>query len=372
MTKLCCGKCKTSYSIDEPLWRCPREECGGLLDIEFEPAFPLDKISNRKPNLWRYREAIPINNDSHIVSFDEGFTPLINVSIADKTILVKQEQLFSTGSYKDRGASVLISHVKALGIKKVVEDSSGNAGAAIAAYCANAGIECDIFVPETTSQGKLTQISLYGAHLHKIPGSREDTAAAVMHAAQKNYYASHSWNPFFFHGTKTFAFEVCEQLEWQAPDTVILPVGNGTLLLGAWIGFNELKRAKVIAKIPTLIGVQSANCAPLYHAFKENLQEVPTITGEKTLAEGIAIASPIRGKQILDAVRNSKGHFITVTEEEIKEALLEISGKGYYIEPTSASTIAGIKKYLRQCENNEDELIVSAFTGHGLKSRGLF
>lgn len=372
MTKLCCCKCKAGYALEEPLWRCPRQGCGGLLDIRFEPAFPLGKIAGRKPCLWRYREAIPIKDDAHIVSFDEGFTPLINVSIEGKQILIKQEQLFSTGSYKDRGASVLISQVKALGIKRVVEDSSGNAGAAIAAYCANAGIECDIFVPETTSEGKLAQISLYGAHLHKIPGSREDTAAAVMLAADKNYYSSHSWNPFFFHGTKTFAFEVCEQLDWRAPDTVILPVGNGTLLLGAWIGFNELKRAKVIAKIPTLIGVQSANCAPLYHAFKENLQEVPTITGEKTLAEGIAIASPIRGKQILDAVRNSNGHFITVTEEEIKEALLEMCGKGYYIEPTSASTIAGIKKYLRLCNHRNEELIVSAFTGHGLKSRGLF
>ncbi|MDQ1350790.1 MAG: threonine synthase, partial [Acidobacteriota bacterium] len=137
-------------------------------------------------------------------------------------------------------------------------------------------------------------------------------------------------------------------------------------------GFNELKRAMVIAKIPALIGVQSANCAPLYHAYKENLQEVPTIKGEKTLAEGIAIASPIRGKQILDAVRNSKGHFITVSEEELKEALLEMCGKGYYIEPTSASTIAGIKKYLRQCDHRNEELIVSVFTGIGLKTQGPF
>lgn len=372
MTKLCCSKCRTSYSIEEPLWHCPHEGCGGLLDIQFEPAFPLEKIAGRKPNLWRYREAIPITDDAPIVSFAEGFTPLINVTIAGQRILIKQEQLFSTGSFKDRGASVLITQVKALGIKRVVEDSSGNAGSAIAAYCANAGIECDIFVPETTSQGKLIQISLYGAHLHEIPGSREDTAAAAVLAAEKHYYASHSWNPFFFQGTKTFAFEVCEQLGWRAPDTVILPVGSGTLLLGAWIGFNELKTANIIAKIPTLIGIQSANCAPLYHAFIENSQEIPVIKGEKTLAEGIAIASPIRGKQILEAVRNSNGYFITVTEKEIKETLLEMCGKGYYIEPTSASTIAGIKKYARQCNNKEDELIVSAFTGIGLKSRGLF
>ncbi len=364
MAELCCSECGTGYSIEEPRWRC---QCGGLLDIVFEPVFPLQKITGRKPCLWRYREAIPIKDDAHVVSFAEGFTPLINITVAGKQILIKQEQLFSTGSYKDRGASVLISQVKALGIKRVVEDSSGNAGSAIAAYCANAGIECDIFVPAATSEGKLAQIFLYGARLHKIPGSRVDTAAAVLVAAENNYYASHSWNPFFFQGTKTFAFEVCEQLGWSAPDTVILPVGNGTLLLGAWMGFNELKTANIIAKIPMLIGVQSANCAPLYRAFKENLQEVPAIQGEKTIAEGIAIASPIRGKQILEAVRNSGGDFIAVTEAEIKEALLEMCSKGYYIEPTSASTIAGIKKYVRQCTDNKEKLIVSVFTGHGLK-----
>ena len=249
MSLLTCIKCNATYSSDDPLWRC---RCGGLLDlrIEFEPVFDLEKIKKRKPSMWRYREAIPIKDDAHIVSFDEGFTPLIEVTVFGKAILIKQEQLFPTGSFKDRGASVLISQVRALGIEKVVEDSSGNAGSAIAAYCAHAGISCEIFVPAETSSSKLAQIALYGAKLNKIPGTREETAAAVLKAAETNYYASHSWNPFFFHGTKTFAFEVCEQLGWVSPDTVILPVGNGTLLLGAYIGFMELKAAKITKKFP--------------------------------------------------------------------------------------------------------------------------
>jgi threonine synthase len=318
--------------------------------------------------MWRYREAIPIKKNAHIVSFDEGFTPLIEVTINGKAILIKQEQMFPTGSFKDRGASVLISQVRALGIEKVVEDSSGNAGAAIAAYCANAGTACEIFVPAETSKGKLAQIALYGAKLNKIPGTREDTAAAVLKAAETNYYASHSRNPFFFHGTKTFAFEVCEQLGWNSPDTLILPVGNGTLLLGAYIGFMELKTAKIIKKIPRIIGVQSANCAPLARAFKEHSEEIPVIEGKKTLAEGIAIAAPIRGKQIIKAVRNTNGDFIAVTEAEIKQSLTEMCQKGYYIEPTSASTIAGIKRYLQESQPGKHEVIVSAFTGHGLKA----
>ncbi len=367
MSLLTCIKCNATYSSDDPLWRC---RCGGLLDlrIEFEPVFDLEKIKKRKPSMWRYREAIPIKDDAHIVSFDEGFTPLIEVTVFGKAILIKQEQLFPTGSFKDRGASVLISQVRALGIEKVVEDSSGNAGSAIAAYCAHAGISCEIFVPAETSSSKLAQIALYGAKLNKIPGTREETAAAVLKAAETNYYASHSWNPFFFHGTKTFAFEVCEQLGWVSPDTVILPVGNGTLLLGAYIGFMELKAAKITKKIPRIIGVQSANCAPLHRAFKENSGEIPVIKGKKTLAEGIAIAAPIRGKQIIEAVKNSNGDFIGVTEAEIKQSLKEMCQKGYYIEPTSASTIAGIKRYLQESHPAEHEVIVSLFTGHGLKA----
>lgn len=323
--------------------------------------------------MWRYREAIPLDSNSPIVSFAEGFTPLLPVEIAGRQVLIKQEQLFPSGSYKDRGASVMISQIKQLGITKVVEDSSGNAGAAVAAYCAAAGIQCDIYVPESTSPSKLAQITRYGATLHKIPGSREDTAQAVMTAAEDTYYASHSWNPFFFHGTKTFAFEVCEQLGWQAPDTVILPVGNGTLLLGAYIGFSELVKSGIINRVPRFIGVQAQRCAPLFHAFTTHSDTVAcAATGEKTMAEGIAIAAPIRGQQILAAVKHTGGEFITVNEMEILASLTAMFQKGHYIEPTSAAAIAGIKKYVEVQREmgtiDAHEVIVSAFTGHGLKS----
>jgi len=363
MGKLICIECHKKFSLEEKIWKC---NCGGLLDIELQPIFPVDKIKQRKPNLWRYREAIPVFEDRNIVSFDEGFTPLNPVDFQGKSVLIKQDHLFPTGSYKDRGASILVSKVKELGIKKVVEDSSGNAGCAIAAYCAQAKIKCEIFVPEDTAAGKLAQIQWYGAKLNRIPGSREDTARAVRKAAEKDYYASHSWNPFFFQGTKTFAFEVCEQLGWNSPDSLIVPVGNGTLLLGAYIGFNELLNAGIVRKIPKIIGVQAANCAPLHKAFQEGLAEIPKIEKQETLAEGIAIAEPIRGKQILEAVRKSKGEFIAVDDSEIQESLRDLSKRGFYVEPTSAATTAGLSKYL--AKSKSDEIIVSVFTGHGLKS----
>jgi len=363
MNRLVCTKCKTTYGLNDPIWCC---ECGSILDIEFEPLFDLEAISARRPTMWRYREAIPVTHETSIVTFDEGFTPLVEVTFSGKPVLIKQDHLFPTGSYKDRGASVLISKIKELGIQKVVEDSSGNAGCAIAAYCAKTNIECDILVPENTTAGKLAQIKLYGAGLKKIPGTREDTAEAALKLSENAYYASHSWNPFFFQGTKTFAFEICEQLGWKAPDTVILPVGNGTLLLGAYIGFKEIFNAGITSQIPKLIAIQSDRCSPLYRAFKDKLDEIPDIVTGPTLAEGIAIAKPIRGWQIIDAVKETRGYFIAVSDSELKVSLEDICKKGFYIEPTSAATVAGISKYLQQ--SGSHETVVSVFTGHGLKS----
>ncbi len=363
MGKLVCLDCKTEYSINEPIWRC---RCGGLLSIDSQPQFPLDKIAQRKPTLWRYREAIPVSDNGGIVSFDEGFTPLVEITMAGKKVHLKHDYMFPSGSYKDRGASVMISKIKELGIKKVVEDSSGNTGCAVAAYCARAGIECDIYVPESTSPGKLAQIRHYGANLKLVPGSREETARAVMKAAQTEYYASHSWNPFFFHGTKTFAFEVCEQLGWKAPDVVVVPVGSGAHILGSYIGFKELKTAGIIEKMPRLIGIQAVNCAPIYQAHIDGLETHAEVEKIHTIAEGIAIAQPVRSRQILAGVKETKGGFIAVDEDEIKEALRYTGRLGMFIEPTSAATIAGLLRYLEQSENSET--VVSVLTGHGLKS----
>jgi threonine synthase len=258
--------------------------------------------------------------------------------------------------------------MKEWGVQKVVEDSSGNAGSAIAAYCAKAGIGCDIYVPQYTSPGKLIQIQAYGATLKRVEGSREKTAEKAMEAASKIPYASHCWNPFFLHGTKTFAFEVWEQMDWKTPDTLVLPIGHGTLFLGAYIGFKELKAAGMIKRIPKMVGIQSASCAPLYQAFKKGWRETRPIEKEETIAEGIAIAEPVRGRQILEAIRETGGEVLAVTEKEIKVALKEMGRKGHFIEPTSSATIAGLKKYLRKKRQNET--VVSTLTGMGLKSVG--
>lgn len=361
---LTCTTCQKSFPATEPRWKC---DCGGLLDLQFQPVFNIDKIHSRPPGLWRYREAIPIERDENIISFGEGFTPLTSLTIDGVPITVKNDHLFPSGSYKDRGASVLISKAKELGVRHVVEDSSGNAGAAIATYCRKADITCDIYVPASTSPGKLLQIEMMGATVHANPGSREDTARAVLAAAEHTYYASHSWNPFFFHGIKTIAYEICEQLGWRAPDVFFTPVGNGTLLLGAAIGFTELLQAGIIHKVPRIFGVQADNCAPCAEAFFRHKKQVSPINKKPTLAEGIAVAEPIRGAQILRAVRESSGDFVTVSEDDIKFWLTKLYNLGYYIEPTSAVVFAGISNMKQQFDKKQS--IVTVITGHGLKSQ---
>ncbi len=365
MERYFCSNCHRSYPLQPSRWQC---DCGSFLDLEFESKFPIRKILKRSPTLWRYREAIPIRHETSILSMSEGFTPLEEVEFSGNRILIKVDYLFPTGSYKDRGATLLMSKMKEWRVQKVVEDSSGNAGSAIAAYCARAGIECEIYVPQDTSSEKTVQIQAYGATLRKVQGSRERTAEAAMEAASKIPYASHCWNPFFLHGTKTFAFEVWEQMDWKAPDVLVLPVGHGTLFLGAYTGFKELREAGMIKKIPRLVGVQSASCAPLYQAFKKGWRKTRPIEKKETAAEGIAIAEPVRGSQILEAIQRTDGEILVVTEKEIRRALEEMGRKGHFIEPTSAATIAGLKKYLKK--KSRRETVVSTLTGTGLKSVG--
>jgi threonine synthase len=208
------------------------------------------------------------------------------------------------------------------------------------------------------------QIEQYGATLHKIPSTREDTAKKALQQAQITYYASHYWNPFFFQGTKTCIFEIVEQLGWNVPDAIILPVGNGTLLLGTYIGLKELQREKIIDKLPKIIGVQAENCAPLAHAWKNHCKTSTHPFIKETIAQGIAIANPVRAKDILHAVKETNGDFITVTEKEILNAFHCTLRKGYYIEPTSAVAVAGFQKY----PITKNAVPIVPLTGHGLKT----
>lgn len=358
-----CRNCSASFSLKTAIWRCL--DCGGLLDVIPSAFFERNRLINRPATLWRYAEAIPTCDSGSQVSLGEPMTPLIPFNIDGAELLLKMDYLLPTGSFKDRGAAVLISWLKGLGIRQIVEDSSGNAGSSIAAYCARAGIDCTIFVPDTTSAAKLHQIRSTGASVRMIQGGRQAAADACLNAAGSVFYGSHVWQPLFFQGTKTIAFEIWEQLGFEAPDDLILPVGNGSLLLGVSIGFNELLDAGFIQRRPRLIGVQSVACDPLVQTWI-NQSDHPVIQGHNaTIAEGIAVPSPIRGKQILDAITESKGTMLSVNDQMIRTALRSVCKAGIFIEPTSAAAIAGCREWLRSGQSGER--IVIPLTGSGLK-----
>lgn len=360
-----CNVCGSKYSLDEIVWNC---SCGNYLSLITEGALKKDDIINERYSLWRYEKALPVKLESSTVTLYEGFTPLAKVNWKGIQTYFKLDYLMPSGSFKDRGTTVMINFLKKLGIKKIVEDSSGNAGASIAAYSAASNIECEIFVPESTSAGKLVQIRLYGAKVNLVPGNRDKVAIAAI--AKSNikedvFYASHNWHPMFIEGTKTLAFEIWEQLGWDIPDNIVAPLGGGSSILGLYKGFEELLQAGEISHIPKLFGIQAQNCSPLYSMFQGNTKE---FKASPTIAEGIALEKPIKANAIIEKIKASGGEVEIVTETEIADALTQAALIGYYIEPTTAAALAGVNRLLSFGKISNEEATVTILTGCGLKA----
>lgn len=362
-----CSKCGEDSSVEIVDFRCT---CGGAFKLNWSPKpLPVSLLRERGISIWRYRESLPIVEDKNIVSLGEGFTPLISFPYRNfVNVFLKLDYLCPTGSFKDRGSSVLISKVKEMGIKRCIADSSGNAGSSIAAYAARAGIDCKIYCPTHVSEGKLIQIKSYGAELVKVPGNRADAAAAVQVEAKKVYYASQIWNPFFLEGLKTLAFEICEQMDWKPPDAVVCPTGYSGIYIGLYYGFKELIDNKIVDRIPRLIGIQSQAISPIYQAFSRQANDVTEVPSNKTLAEGIGCVKPIRGKEILEIAYSTGGCFEVVLEEEIIDGWKDLSRQGIYVEPTSAVVVRALDRLAEKGVLGNHENIVLILTGIGLKA----
>ncbi len=362
---LYCELCGQTVREESLPWRC---DCGGVLFCD--PASFRFMPDPSLPGLWRYASSLPLAAPQNPVSLGEGMSPLTrcvwDYGTGKTEILCKFEALNPTGSYKDRGIAVQISRLKELGLTRLVEDSSGNAGAAMAAYAAAAGIACDIFVPASASEGKCVQIAAYGATLHRIPGPRAATTVAAEEAAKNVYYASHNWNPYFPEGIKTYAFEVFEQMGNTVPDNMVAPAGQGSLVSGAWQGFSEIAASG--KSTPRVFGIQSENCAPLYDAWKRGDEAARPFEATPTMAEGIASNAPVRSRTALAAIRKSNGAFETASEKEIWAAFEQLARLGIYVEPTSATALAGLTKLLRQGVIRPNERTVVLLSGSGLKA----
>ncbi len=285
------------------------------------------------------------------------------------SVTFKVEAALPTGSFKDRGSSVMVSRLAERGVERIVVDSSGNAGASVAAYCARAGIDCLIFAPATASPAKLGQIEAYGASVELVPGPRSASADAAREAAANGaVYTSHAWSPLFLAGTRTFAFELWEQLGRTAPDAVVVPVGSGTLLLGACLGFEDLRAAGLAERVPRVFGVQVDACAPLARAAETGAAEPVDVAQGPSAADGIMIARPPRGREILAAVRRSGGTILAVGEDALWSALAALGGSGLYVEPTSAVAAAGASHLLETGLIGPEHRVAVGLTGSGLKA----
>jgi threonine synthase len=353
-----------TYPLTEVRWRA---ENGHYLNLAPAAGLRRGDIVAARGSLWRYAKALLVDA-AHAVTFGEGMTPLVPGDWAGAPVLFKLEFMMPTGSFKDRGTTVLVSYLKSRGVDRVLEDSSGNAGASLSAYAAAAGMRCRILVPETASYPKIAQIAACGADVVTIKGARQQVAEEALRQSAEIFYASHNWQPFFVEGVKTLAYELWEQLDFRAPDNVVVPLGYGSNVLGADRGFTELVRNGELGKRPRLFGVQAANCAPYQAAFQAGVERLVPTTISPTVAEGVATPQPTRVAEVLHAVRETGGIIVAVDEAEIVEALRGLARRGLYVEPTSAVAAAGLTRLLASGDVGSDETTVLVLTGSGLKA----
>ena len=359
---LVCTECEHRHDADMLTLRCIH--CGFPLDLEY-------KDSDRHSIDWLgFNMPVPFHSDSLTATMGEGRTPIVPLprvcdTLGSLGVFGKLESMNPTGSFKDRGAAVMMSVAMEHDVREVVEDSSGNAGAAVAAYSARVGIKAHIFAPANAPRAKMGQIRVYGAETHPVPGPREaSTEAATRFQRERGIvYASHNLSPYFLEGTKTFAYEVAAQMS-LAPCHIVIPVGNGSLLIGAWKGYKELLNAGVVDTMPKLHAIQADAVKPIAAQFAGE-EWTP---GGSTIAGGIAVGAPPRKSQALKAVSETGGAAISVPDDSILgwQTFLA-SSEGIFAEPTSAAAFAGLEALIRNGTIGMDETVLVAITGFGLK-----
>lgn len=381
-----CLKCGQAHEPTEKVYVC--KKCGGKLDILYDydaiaKEATKKKLGARNPGVWKYRELLPIADDKNVITLGEGGTPLLEAKnlareLGMKRLWLKDETRNPTSSFKDRPMSVGISKAVEFGAKAVVTASSGNAATALAAYSAKAGIDCYAFVPAEVSEAKLAQLSIYGARAMRVkakgPG---DPTYELMRAAWEKFGwhpipSGGAFNPYQLEGSKTLSYEICEQLGWEVPDWVTVPVGAGTLLSGNGKGYSEFERLGLVDELPRLAGIQAEGCAPLVKGFKEGTDpyEIPVWEEPKTVAGGLVDPYPWDADTAIPAVRNSKGTMEAVTDEEILAAeKLLAKAEGIFAEPSGAAGLAGLKKLLEAGTIDRSDRVVVEVTGGGLKDQ---
>lgn len=366
-----CISCGKEYDDDEIIYNCT---CGSILEVETEVEdIPRETFENRRDNIWKYKEFLPVNADNR-VSLDEGGTPFCKCEKIGKELgvdlYVKVEGSNPTGSFKDRGMSVGTTKAVDLGVNMVGCASTGNTSASLSAYAARAGLKCAVVLPSgKVALGKLAQAMFHGAKVFAIDGNFDDALKTITELAlDGELYLLNSINPFRLEGQKTIGFELVHDLGWESPDRVILPVGNAGNISAIWKGIIEFRDAGYIKDTPMMTGIQAVNSAPIANAVKAGEDTVTPVENPDTIATAIRIGAPVSSVKAMRAIKESNGTAETVTDDEILDAQKYLARtEGIGVEPASAASIAGLKKLVENGDVDKGERVVCIVTGHVLK-----
>lgn len=367
-----CVSCGEEYEDEKIIYTC--EKCGSILEVETNvDNVPRETFENRRQNIWKYKEFLPVNSDNRI-SLDEGGTPFCKCDKISELLgidlYVKVEGSNPTGSFKDRGMSVGTTKAIDLGVNIVGCASTGNTSASLSAYAARAGLKCTVLLPSgKVALGKLAQAMFHGAKVFGIDGNFDDALKTITQLAlDGELYLLNSINPFRLEGQKTIGYEIVHDLGWQSPDRIVLPVGNAGNISAIWKGITEFRDAGYIKDTPMMTGIQAVNSAPIANAIKNGEDTIRPVENPETIATAIRIGAPVSSIKAMRAIKESNGTAETVTDDEILAAQKYLArNEGIGVEPASAASIAGLKKLVELGEIDKGERVVCVVTGHVLK-----
>jgi threonine synthase len=373
-----CRECRNEY---EPKFRYICEECFGPLDVVYNFGSDINKhtFNSREKNYWRYFELLPIANKDNIVNLNAGFTPLQHANILGrrlggmKNLFIKNDTVNPTFSFKDRPAGVAVSRARETKLKAVGCASTGNLASATAAHAAKAELPCYIFAPSDIEKIKIAQALSYGAEYVAVDGTYDDAnrVAAVVGDSKGIGVVNINMRPYYVEGSKTLAYEVAEQLDWQVPDNLIIPVGSGAMLNAICKGFEELCDLGLINSLENLkiTAAQPHGCAPVFDAFKNNRNEVVPVEKPDTIAKSLAIGDPGDGMYVLRRLKQYNGIAEEATNNEIVDGILALAKtEGIFTEPAGGVAVAALQKMIEEGKIDRDEKVVCYVTGNGLKA----
>ena len=377
LTNLECSYCGATYDADEPMRTCTA--CEKVLFARYDldrAAGARSELRDREPNMWRYREVMPVKDPANIITLGEGMTPIIRANrlaaeVGSPGLLLKDEGVCPTGSFKARGLSAAVSKAKELGLTKLTMPSAGNAAGAMAAYAAAGGLEANVFMPKDAPFANRAECIAYGATLTLVDGFINDAGRLSAEAAAERglFDVSTLKEPYRAEGKKTMGYEIAEQLGWSLPDVIVYPTGGGTGIVGMWKAFDEMERMGWIGvERPRMVVVQAEGCAPIVTAYEAGERHATLFPNPHTLAAGMRVPVAIGDYLVLDAVRESGGTALTVTDDEMVQGVKDLASyEGVFAAPEGGALVAALRKLMDSGTVSRDERVLLLVTGSGLK-----